>query len=39
MKLSELLLELITELAENGDRKLSENFMIVIIDGKSRITY
>jgi len=39
MKLSELILELMTELAENGDRELSENFLIFISDYTFNITY
>lgn len=38
MKLSEVIVELATKLAEEGDCKLSENFMVVLIDGVVRIT-
>ena len=38
MKLSEVIVELATKLAEYGDCKLSENFMVVLIDGVVTIT-
>ena len=39
MKLSELLVELATKLAEDGDFELSQNFLIWIYDGEFNITY